>query len=117
MDSLMHLKDSLPSLVHSNLVSFFNNFCKGFMYSAKFGINLLMKLMCPLKDWRDLTFLGKGIFLISSILSGSTFTPYLEMIFPRIFPSSIPKNRLCRTKRNTIFPTYFKDLLKMAYVT
>ena len=89
MASLMHLKDSLPSLVHSNLASFFNSFCKGFMYSTRFGINLLMKLMCPLKYWRDLKFLGKGIFLMASILSGSILTPSLEMMCPRRFPSSI----------------------------
>jgi hypothetical protein len=84
--------ESLISLIikfETNIL--FNKRLMGFMILAKFGTNLLMKLICPKKDCKDFLSLGKGIFLMDSILEGSIEMPSLEMICPNSFPVSTLK--------------------------
>ena len=59
MAYLIYLKAYFPSSVHSNLASFFNNFCRGFISSAKF-------------EWTDE---GKDAF--KSIKDGISRSPLL----------------------------------------
>jgi hypothetical protein len=54
-------------------------------------MNLLMKVIWPKKDCKALLSLGRGIFLMASILEGYIEISYLEMIYPNNFPLSIPK--------------------------
>ena len=112
MAFLMDLNATFPSSVHSNLASFFNSFCRGFINSAKFGMNLLMKLIWPLKDWRAFRLWGKGTFLIASSLSGSTLTPYLEMMCPNNLPSSTPNIDLAGFKEIPYFWHLIKTCLR-----
>ena len=98
MQSFILLKSYFPSLSHSNLTSFLSNLCMGFINPAKLGMNLLMKLICPLNDYKAFLFWGKGTFFMASSLSGSIFTPSLEIMCLSNLPSSIPKTDLAGFK-------------------
>jgi hypothetical protein len=61
------------------------------MISAKLGINLLQKLILPMKDWIDFLFLGMSIYLMAFTLPGSILIPSGETICPKSLPSSMEK--------------------------
>jgi hypothetical protein len=89
--SLICWKSNFPSLSHLKGTSLFNKRLSGFTISVKFRMNLLMKLIWKNKDDRDLLSLGRGIFLMDSILEGSIEIPYWEIIWTNKFPLSTSK--------------------------
>jgi len=107
IEALIFLNAFLPSSVHSNFTSFFINLSRGFIASAKFGMNRLKnrltKLICPRKKWRDFLVGGKGTFFMASTLLGSIFTPSFAMMWPSNLPSSTPKIDLAGFKEMPYF--------------
>jgi len=60
---------------------------------VRLGMNLLKKLILPLKDWISLLFLEKSNGWIASTLEGYMQIPSLDMIFPCNLTSSM-ENKL-----------------------
>ena len=80
-------KDFLDSRVHLTPTSFFSIFFMFLRSSARLGMNLLKKLIFPMKDYNSLMFLGRLICNIPSTLFGSILIPFSDMIWPRSLPS------------------------------
>jgi hypothetical protein len=78
--SLIYWKANLPSLSHLKRASLFNNLLRGLTILTKFEMNLLMKFIWPKKDYKDFLSLGRGIFLMDSIIPRYTEIPSLEII-------------------------------------
>lgn len=85
-------KYCLVSIFHLIYVSFLIMFVILLSSSARFRMNLLKKLIFPIKDLSYFMFLGWLILRIPSILLGSILIPCLEMMWPKNFPSSSPSN-------------------------
>ena len=92
-------KEFLASRVHLTPTYFLSIFVMFLRSSAKLGINLLRKLIFPIKDYNSLMFLGWLICNIPSTLFGSILIPFSDIIWPRSLPSWRP---------NTVF-LGFKD--------
>ena len=88
---LTYLKDCLDSESHFIFTSFFSMFVMFRRSSARLGMNLRRKLICPINDYSSLRFLGCSNFSMASILLGSILIPSLEMMWPSNLPSSNPK--------------------------
>jgi hypothetical protein len=58
---------------------------------AKLGMNILRKIIFPMKDCNYLMFLGWSNFWMAIILLGSILIPSLQIICPSSLPSSKPK--------------------------
>ena len=80
-------KDLLASTVHFTPTYFFSILVMFLRSSAKLGINLLKKLIFPLKDYNYFMFLGWLICSIPSTLFGSILIPFSDIIWPRSLPS------------------------------
>ena len=86
--SLTDSKDFLASTVHLTPTPFLNMFVIFLRCSAKLGINLLRKLIFPIKDCNSLMFLGCVICSIPSTLCGSILIPFSDIMWPRsLFPA------------------------------
>ena len=70
-------KDFLASAVHLAPTSFLSILVMFLRSSAKLGINLLKKLIFPIKDCNSFMFLGWLICSIPSTLFGSILIPFL----------------------------------------
>jgi hypothetical protein len=69
ISSLISSKEFILLSSHLNNAYLFNKALISLNFSAKFGINLLIKLILPKNDCNDFLLVGGGIFLIHSILS------------------------------------------------
>ena len=83
-------KDFLVSTVHFTPTSFLSVLFMFLRSSAKLGINLLKKLIFPIKDCNYFMFLGWLIYSIPSTLFGSILIPFSDIIWPRSLPSYRP---------------------------
>ena len=92
-------KDFLASTVHFTPTLFLSILVMFLRSFAKLGINLLKKLIFPIKDCSSFMFLGRLICSIPSTLFGSILIPFSDIIWPRSLPSCRP---------NTVF-LGFKD--------
>ena len=83
-------KDCLAPIVHLTPSSFFSMLFIFLRCSARLGINLLRKLIFPMKDCNYLMFLGCVICSIPSTHCGSILIPFSDIMWPRSFPSCSP---------------------------
>ena len=105
-------KDVFASKVHFTPCSFFNMFVIFLRSSAKLGMNLLKKLIFPMKDCNSLIFRGWEICNIASILFGSIFIPSSEIMCPRSLPYWRPNSVFLRFKYIPNLLHFLKNFLK-----
>ena len=91
IDLFISLKDFLASTVHFISWFFLNILVMFINILAKLGMNLLNKFTFPLNDYTSFSLLGSSTFKIELTLSRSILIPSLEIIWPKIFPSSREK--------------------------
>ena len=66
-----------------NVTSFFKSTRSGVVTSARFGMNLWRQFTIPKNLWSSVMDCSKDIFIIASVLKGSTLTPFEEIICPK----------------------------------
>ena len=84
-------KDLLAPTIHLIPAPFFSMSVIVLRCSARLGMNLLRKLIFPMKDCNSLMFLGCVIWSIPSTLYGSILIPFSDIMWPRSLPSCSPK--------------------------
>ena len=88
---LIPTKAYLTSSVQEKKWSFLRRLWIGLTIVTKYGTNLRMKLITPIKSWTSFLEVGAGRLRIVAILSGSMLIPESETMCPRIFLSVMPK--------------------------
>ena len=109
---LISVKDCLASTDHLKFVSFFNILFSYFTTSSKLVMNLLKKFILPRNDWISFLFLGRPIFCMATTLSGFIQIPFSEIMWPRIFPSSMAKLDLFGLREMLNFLHFKKTFLR-----